>query len=229
MQPLDDEEIVLTSGRNTPVVRVGDTIRRPLKVDSEYVHALLQHFERCGFAGAPRFLGVDAQGRAIYSFIEGFAPPHNGFELSEEGVRAGARLIRQVHDLTAGTVFAAGSEVACHPNLSQPNIIFRNMIPVAIIDWDGTRPGTRHANFSEFLWAFVHPSIYGEGEPAAQMLRVAAGAYEWSGGGLVDSMLAVVRHFQTVVAGDPGAIAWGAAELAYMERNADLFRAHLPG
>jgi hypothetical protein len=227
VQPPDDEEIVLTGGRNTLVVRVGDTIRRPLKVDSERIHALLRYFERCGFAGAPRFLGLDAQGRAILSFIEGFAPSHNGFELSEEGVRAGARLVRQVHDLTAGTVFAAGSEVACHPNLSQPNFVFREMIPVAIIDWDGTRPGTRLANFGDFLWAFVHPAIYGEGEPAAHMLRVAADAYGWSGGGLVDSMLAVVRHFQMVVAGDPGAMAWGAAELAYIERNADLFRAYL--
>jgi hypothetical protein len=39
--------------------------------------------------------------------------------------------------------FAAGSEAACHPNLSQPNFIFSDMIPVAIIDWGGTRPGPR--------------------------------------------------------------------------------------
>src|SRR5215471_13242619 len=61
---------------------------------------------------------VDPKGREISSFIDGFAPPHNGFEFTEEGVRAGARLVRAVHDLTAGTEFAAGSEVACHPNLS---------------------------------------------------------------------------------------------------------------
>jgi hypothetical protein len=229
IQPPDEEEIVLTGGISTPgVVRVGQTVRRPLKRDADFIHALLGHFERCGFNGAQRFLGIDARDRAILSYIEGFAPPHNGFSLSEEGVRAGAQLVRQVHDLTAGTVFAAGSEVACHPNLSQPNFIFRDMIPVAIIDWDGTRPGTRLANFGDFLWAFVHPAVYGEGEPAAQMLRVAADAYGWSGGGLVGAMLTVVRHFQTVVAGDPGAEAWGQGELAYMERNADLFRTYLP-
>jgi hypothetical protein len=210
------------------VVRVGQTVRRPRKPDSDHIHALLRHFEHCRFAGAPRFLGVDARDRAIYTFIEGFAPPHNGYRLSEEGVRAGARLVRQVHDLTAGTVFAAGSEVACHPNLSQPNFIFRDMIPVAIIDWDGTRPGTRLANFGDFLWAFVHPAVYGEGEPAAHMLRAAVDAYGWSGGGLMEAMLETVQHFQTVVAGDPGAMDWAARELAYMERNADLFRGYLP-
>jgi hypothetical protein len=133
-----------------------------------------------------------------------------------------------VHDLTEGTEFAAGSEVACHPSLSQPNFIFRATIPVAIVDWDGTRPGTRVYNFADFLWAFVHPAVYGDGAPAAQMLRVAADAYGWSGGGgLVDNMLSTVRYFQAVVAGDPGAERWGAAELAYMERNADAFRASL--
>jgi len=224
------DEIFLTGGISTPgVVRVGQTVRRPWKPDSDHINALLVHFERRGFAGAPRFLGVDARGRATYSFIQGFAPSNNGYRLSEEGVRAGARLVRRVHDLTEGTEFAAGSEAACHPNLSQPNFIFRDMIPIAIIDWDGTRPGTRLANFGDFLWAFVHPAVYGEGEPAAQILRAAVDAYGWSGSGLVEAMLETVRHFQTVVAGDPAAMDWAARELAYMERNADTFRSYLPG
>jgi hypothetical protein len=221
--------VPLTGGNTPGVVRVGDTVRRPLNPSSGRVHRLLAYFERCGFGGAPRFLGIDERGREILSFIDGFAPLHNGFRLSEDGVRAGARLVRQVHDLTAGTEFAAGSEVACHPNLSQQNFIFRDMIPVAIIDWDGTCPGTRVANFADFLWAFVHPALYCDGEPAAHMLRIAAGACGWSGPGLVDAMLACVRHFQTVIAPpDPGAMDWGLAELTHLERNADLFRARLP-
>jgi hypothetical protein len=48
---------------------------------------------------------------------------------------------------------------------------------IAIIDWGGTRPGPRLPNVAEFLWAFVRPGMYGEGEPAARMLRVAADAY----------------------------------------------------
>jgi hypothetical protein len=223
-----EPEVPLTGGHRPGVVRVGDTVRRPLQPGSERIHRLLTHFERRGFDGVPRFLGIDDRQREILSFIEGFAPPHNGFELSEEGVRAGARLVRRVHDLTAGTEFAAGSEVACHPNLSQPNFVFRDMIPVAIIDWDGTRPGGRRDNFAEFLWAFVHPGMYGEGEPAARMLRAAVDAYGWSGPGLVDSMLTCVRHFAAVVAPpDRGAMEWGAAELAHLERHADLFRAWL--
>jgi hypothetical protein len=220
-----ETEVALTGGRVARgVVRVGDTVRRPWPDDSERIHRLLAHLERSGFGAAPRFLGVDARGREILSFIEGVAPPHNGFRLTEEAVAAGARLVRRVHDLTAGTEFAAGSEVACHRNLSQPNFIFRDMIPIAIIDWDSTRPGTRVSNFADFLWAFVHPAIYGEGEPAARMLQVAAGAYGWTGGGLVDAMLATVRNFVRV---NPEFADWGAPELAHMERNADLFRTRL--
>jgi hypothetical protein len=224
-----EQELPLTGGRSTSgIVRAGNTVRRPFKPDSDRIHRLLTYLENRGFDGAPRFLGVDARRRAILSFIDGFAPPHNGFRLSEAGVRAGARLVRRVHDLTAGTEFSAGSEVACHPNLSQPNFIFRDMIPVAIIDWDGTHPGTRLHNFADFLWAFVHPAIYGEGEPAARMLRVAADAYGWTGPGLVDAMLTIVRNFATGFEDDPGALDWALAELAYLERNADLFRARLP-
>jgi hypothetical protein len=84
--------------------------------DSGFVHGLLAYFERCDFEGAPRFLGVDSRGREILSYIEGFAPPHNGFRLTREAVAAAARLVRRVHDLTAGTEFASGSEVACHRN-----------------------------------------------------------------------------------------------------------------
>ena len=218
-----EEEVPLLRG----VVRVGDTVRRPLKPGADFVHALLEHFEREGFEGAPRFYGIDSEGREILSYIDGFTPPHNGFELSEEAVAAGTRMLRRVHDLTEGTEFAAGSEVACHPNLSQPNFVFREMVPIAIIDWDGTRPGSTLENFAQFLWAFVHPGVYGEGESAARMLRVAVDAYAWSGQGLVDAMLEEVQAFQDVVAGDPGAEDWGAGELAYMERNADVFRAYL--
>jgi hypothetical protein len=67
----------------------------------------------------------------------------------------------------------------------------------------------------------------GDGEPAARMLRVAADAYGLHDSALVDAMLLIVRDFQAVVAPDRGAMDWGLAELAHLERNADLFRARL--
>jgi hypothetical protein len=220
-----EEEVPLLGGMSTPgVVRVGDTVRRPMQANADYVHGLLLHLEQRGFEGAPRFLGVDSKGREILSFIDGYAPPHNGFELTEEAVRAGARLVRDVHDLTQGTPFAAGSEVAAHRNLSQPNFVFRDMIPIAIIDWDVTSPGTRVENLGDFLWAFVHPAVYGDGEPAARMLSAAVDEYGYRGDGLIGAMLEPVRRF---VLDDPNHGEWGRGELEYMERNAALFEAYL--
>jgi hypothetical protein len=221
---VEQEEVPLTGGRVLRgVVRVGTTVRRPVPANPDYVHGLLAHLERCRFEGAPRFLGVDSRGREIVSYIEGTTLPHNGFRLSHEAMAAGARLVRRVHDLTAGTEFAAGSEVACHLNLSQPNFVFREMVPVAIIDWDVTRPGRRVSNFADFLWAFVHPGVYDEDE-AAEMLRVAVDAYGWTGGGLVDAMLTTVRAFVEL---NPEFRDWGVPELEHLERNAALFRERL--
>ena len=58
-------ETVLAGGDLNLVVRVGDSVRRPLGSWSSAVHALLRHFELVGFDGAPRFLGIDDQGREI--------------------------------------------------------------------------------------------------------------------------------------------------------------------
>ncbi|HEV3504472.1 MAG TPA: trifolitoxin immunity protein, partial [Actinomycetes bacterium] len=49
----------LPGGFVNAVVRVGDTVRRPPPANAGFVHALLDHLERRGWAGAPRFLGLD--------------------------------------------------------------------------------------------------------------------------------------------------------------------------
>jgi len=68
-------EVPLLGGRITPgVVRVGDTVRRPVGPHSAFVHAVLRHLEQVGFGDAPRFLGIDDQGRECLSYIEGFRP-----------------------------------------------------------------------------------------------------------------------------------------------------------
>jgi hypothetical protein len=56
-------EEMLSGGTLTAVVRLGDTVRRTANVWSPSVHALLRHLEEKGFPGAPRFLGIDSQGR----------------------------------------------------------------------------------------------------------------------------------------------------------------------
>ena len=87
-------ETPLAGGDMNVVVRVGDTVRRPPEPPG--VRALLQWYERVGFDGAPRFLGVDEQGREVLSFVEG-APAFAPVPTSDDVV-AGIRIDEQLHD-----------------------------------------------------------------------------------------------------------------------------------
>jgi hypothetical protein len=116
------------------VVRVGDTVRRP--PEPEAVIELLQWFERVGFDGAPRFLGYDEQGREILTYVEGepaFAPVPS----SDEVVAGIGRLLRRAHDAQAGR------KLMIHGDLFWTNVIFREGLPAALIDWELARPATR--------------------------------------------------------------------------------------
>ena len=81
------------------VVRVGDTVRRPLRRTSPATHALLRHLAEVGFAGAPRFLGVDDRGREVLSFIPGtpVVPPYPDWALTDGALASGAHLLRAYH------------------------------------------------------------------------------------------------------------------------------------
>ena len=85
------------------VVRRGETVRRPVRANSEAVHALLGHLEEVGFDGAPRFLGVDGRGREVLSYIPGepVTPPFPAWALTDEALRSVARLLRRYHEAAA--------------------------------------------------------------------------------------------------------------------------------
>jgi hypothetical protein len=82
------------------VVRIGDTVRRPIRPTSRATHALLQHLGRVGFDGAPRFLGIDGQGREVLSYIPGAAviPPYPAWALTDAALVSVAMLLRRYHE-----------------------------------------------------------------------------------------------------------------------------------
>ncbi|HEX7737187.1 MAG TPA: hypothetical protein VF458_20245 [Ktedonobacteraceae bacterium] len=62
-------EIPLLGGQLTPgIVRVGTTARRPPKDNAAFVHDWLLFLGDQGFPFAPRFLGMDEQGREMLSY-----------------------------------------------------------------------------------------------------------------------------------------------------------------
>jgi hypothetical protein len=111
---LTGKEVALKGGMGTPgVVRVGDTVRRPLKEESAFVHDVLRHLELREFDRAPRFLGIDEKGRAILTYISGTVPRQVGGFQKEQWLAA-ARLLKLFHDTTVDCDLKGECEVVCH-------------------------------------------------------------------------------------------------------------------
>jgi Ser/Thr protein kinase RdoA (MazF antagonist) len=183
-----DSELKLVGGRQSSrIVRVGDTIRRPLHRNFEFVHALLRHFEAVGFDGAPRLLGIDEQGREILSYIDGqvFVGPEEVGDpleiLTDEQLVSAGQLIRRFHDATAGTPFTRPAEVVCHSDLGQHNIVFQGDRAVAIIDWDeDVAPGARIFDLAHAVWCLAEIGERGGAvADQARRVRIVSDAYGW--------------------------------------------------
>jgi hypothetical protein len=191
-------ELPLQGGFVTSVVRAGDTVRRAPPPGASFVHALLGLFERHGWDGAPRFLGTDELGREVLSFIDGYVAwqPDQPAEISSPACLAQvASLVRQFHDLTAGTPLAGGQEVVCHNDLSPKNTVYRDtcggLHPVAFIDWDIAAPGARIHDVAHVCWQYIGlgPDIVDAAEAGRQM-RLICSAYGLADRGqLIDTIL----------------------------------------
>lgn len=159
-------ETRLPGGFVSAVVHAADgTVRRTPSPRAEFVRRLLGLFADAGWPGAPRHLGTDGQGRETLSYLDGHVPwdpeaaqpPGVGSDGSLADV---ACLVRQFHDLTAGTPLAGGEEVVCHNDLSPKNTVYRDrdgagLRPVALLDWDLAAPGRRVHDIAHVCWQYV--------------------------------------------------------------------------
>jgi hypothetical protein len=169
-------EIPLGGGDVTEgVVRVGDTVRRPVGPHSPLVHALLTHLESGGFEGAPRFLGIDGSGREVLSYIDGEVAgrPRPPWIAEETRLASIGRLVRAYDDAAASFTPPPGvlldttsadppgipaapaypPELVAHVDITPENVIFRNGRAYALIDFDLAKPATRTDEmFNAMLW-----------------------------------------------------------------------------
>lgn len=149
------------------VVRIGQTIRRPVGPWSDSVHELLTELESRGFAGAPRFLGTDDEGREILSVVQGERPWPPGPMLFEDGLlESTAALVRRYHDAVEGWAPATGRwqrapvavgepEVICHNDIAPWNLIAQDGAATGFIDWDTAAPGPRMWDLAYVAYTFV--------------------------------------------------------------------------
>jgi Ser/Thr protein kinase RdoA (MazF antagonist) len=169
--------VPLTGGRIAAgVVRVGETVRRPVCEGSGFMAALLRLLEDRGFTGAPRYLGQEG-GADLLSFIPGTVPSR--FQAWSDGqVRAAAVLLRAMHDATRGSGLAGRFEAVCHHDPGPNNVVFQDGVPAAFIDFAEAAPGDPLEDVAYLAWTWSISST-GTMPPARQagQVRLIADAY----------------------------------------------------
>ena len=173
----------LGEGGWTTVVRIGDTVRRPVRPFTATIQQYLAHLHAQGFYAGPVPLGYDDAGREVLSYVPGGVPvePLPAEATGPEVLTALARLIRRLHDAAQGWVppedavfgslpgirpsgvmpLFATPELVSHQDYCPGNVVFRNGVPAALIDFDLARPTTRVADVVNALywWApLLHPA-----------------------------------------------------------------------
>jgi aminoglycoside phosphotransferase (APT) family kinase protein len=102
-------------------------------------------------------LSTDDLGREMFTYVDGEVPRDLAFH-DDATLRAAATLIRRFHDLAAEVLSSserATAEVVCHHDLSPCNFVFRDGVPVAIIDFDAAAPGMRVADVAYAAWLWL--------------------------------------------------------------------------
>ncbi len=166
---MSEHEEVLNGGNINKVVKVGGTVRREAK-PNPYVYDLLKYLDKKGFAYSPKYLGQDDQGREMLSYIVGDVPGNSYPEIdeymwSDEVLMELGKLLRSYHDATVGFTTSCASitnfsdealhEVVCHNDAALYNIVFKEKLPIGIIDFDMAGPGPRLWDIAYTLYTAI--------------------------------------------------------------------------
>lgn len=239
----------------TEVYLRGDVVIRETGPWAPTVHSLLRHLEEVGFP-ASRIVGsgFDDQSRETVRYIEGeFTQPG---PWSLEGVFAVGRMLRDLHDATAsyrpppdamwgpwfGREIGGPDRVIGHCDFVPWNIVARDGLPVALIDWDFSGPVDPLVELAQAAWlnAKLHDDEVAVAEglaplaERARQLRAIVDAYGLSAKqrrGFVDRIIEFVV-FDTAEQADAAgitpdstdgltlwALAWRARAGAWLLRN----------
>lgn len=217
----DDEEPLAVDGV-THVVRVGDTVRRPARPFTATVQGYLEHLHSRGFTDAPTPLGYDEQGREVLSYVPGEVPlePLPDWATEPHVLVALARLVRRLHDAARdwtppphavwGSIPGAHPagvvplfdvpELVSHQDYCPGNVVFRDRLPAALIDFDLARPTTRVADAVNAMYWWIPlldpidrppPLVHAD---AAERMRLFADAYRMDAAQRAEVVSVAVRR-----------------------------------
>jgi hypothetical protein len=217
------------------VVRVGSHVLRPSTPHTASVHAFLRAVRDEGFDGAPSPVGIDDDGRERLTFIDGDVPmpPYPAWSQTDAALASVARLLRRLHDAAGGfdprphawndaLADPAGGGVICHNDVELSNVVFRDGVAVALLDFELAAPGRPVYDLAHLarLCVPIEDEVdrarlgWGRADRGAR-LRLVADAYGLDRAGredllaamgdAIDGIEAAVRR--AVAAGHPGSVA----------------------
>ena len=217
------------------VVRSGPHVLRPSTPHTGSIHAFLRAVRDSGFEGAPEPVGVDEDGRERLVFVEGEVPlmPYPDWSQTDDALASVARLLRGLHEAARGFDASGlgwtesladpeGGTLVCHNDVAPDNVVFRDGVAVALLDFEFAAPGRPVYDLAHLarLWVPVEDE-YDQGRlswrPADRpaRLRVVADAYGLDRDGragllaAMDDAIARVEAAvrRAVAAGDPNTTA----------------------
>lgn len=151
---------------STGRVEVGPTwVRRPRQAWTPAVHAALARLRAAGVAAVPAPMAL-TQDSELLSFLPGDAGPACWpHQVPETGLVSAARLLRRVHDATAGWSWPGGAgwaqpaqepaEVLCHGDPGPWNMTWVDGSATGLFDWDLCHPGPRRHDVAYALQWFA--------------------------------------------------------------------------
>lgn len=151
---MNEEQLRQGTANTGSVVRSGGHVLRPSSRSSASVHAFLRAVRATGFEGVPMPVGIDDDGRERLEFIDGQVPttPYPDWSRSDTALASIARLLRGLHDAARsfdphGLVWSdtladpAGGTIVCHNDVELSNVVFRDGVACALIDFEFAAPG----------------------------------------------------------------------------------------
>jgi hypothetical protein len=158
-------EQILTGGlMNLPTLK-NNLIYKEVNPASDTIHRLLNHIRSKGVEWVPESLGVNSEGKHVFTYLEGIVPHNSPEWLWDDSilVEIAARL-RLFHDATVdfdcrNSVWALENdeekEVICHNDFAPYNCVFVNRKFTGLIDFDLCSPGTRLWDIAHTAYRFV--------------------------------------------------------------------------
>ena len=157
------EPQLLSTEKN--VTRNGSTVLRPMEPWSENIHRFLAHLGGKGLP-VPRVLGVSEDGQEMLEFLEG--EQVHPYRWTDEGLYEVGRLVRRLHDGAADFRLPAsglwkpwclrelgsGERLCCHGDIAPWNMLTKDGLPTALIDWEMAGPLDPVVELARVCWLF---------------------------------------------------------------------------